>query len=36
MEFGISDQARDIMVLQQGVGEDLGRGEPGGVFSRML
>ncbi len=29
MEFGISDQACDIVVLQQRVGEDLGRGEAG-------
>jgi hypothetical protein len=35
MEFGISDQARDIVVLQQRVGEDLGRGEAGCVQSNV-
>ena len=29
VNFSVSDQARDIMVLKQGIGEDLGRGEPG-------
>ena len=29
VDFSVSDQARDIMVLEQGVGKDLGRGEPG-------
>lgn len=26
--FGVADQGRDVVVGEEGVGEDLGRGEP--------
>lgn len=31
MGFGVADQGRDVVVGEEGVGENFGRGETGGM-----